>query len=279
MKFRVVYTFLLLLFILFIFQSNSGGRAASGDGSTMAPGDGIFCSTCHFGGNYDPEINMTLLDPVLEEAVTEYVPGKTYKVIINISASNNPGGYGFQALVLKDADNTAVNNWVTAITQNTNFRTISNGRQYFEQNRRLATNEFEAEWTAPEESTGDITFYLAGNAVNGNGNTSGDSPAANSVTFPEKVVTSAAFPDAEISMDFSPNPVFNDLWIRFNTRVSKTYTVHILDMNGREWINKEITSWPGESVGKIELTTLPSGRYIIAVTDGAGALTKRIIKL
>lgn len=279
MKFRLIYSALVLLLIMFMFQSNSGGRAASGEGSTMAPGDGIFCSTCHGGGNYNPEINVTLFDPVTEETTTEYIPGKTYKVIVNISASNNPFGYGFQALTLKDSDNTAINNWVTAITQNTALRTISSGRQYFEQNRRLTTNEFEAEWLAPEENTGDITFYLAGNAVNGNGSTSGDSPVANSATFSEKIITSATYFEEEVSMDLYPNPTFNDLRISLNTSISKVYNIRLLDINGKVWIHKSILSISGTSVEKLDVSALPSGRYIVDITDGTGFLSKKIVKL
>lgn len=279
MKFKFIYSILALFFVGFLFQSNSGGRAAGGDGSTMAPGDGIFCSTCHSGGNFSPQVNLSLIDPITEEMATEYEPGKTYRVVISISASNNPPGYGFQAVSLKDSDNSAINNWVSAITPNTTFRTISNGRQYFEHNRRLTTNQFEAEWMAPTENTGDVTFYLAGNAVNANGGTSGDSPTANSVTISEKMISSTNSFNQDISLNIFPNPALNDIWLNLNTELGGSFVYKVLDISGKEWISGNIATGGNNISEKLNLQRLPAGNYLINLTDGQGSLTKKIIKL
>ncbi|NJN77443.1 MAG: hypothetical protein HC803_03220 [Saprospiraceae bacterium] len=118
--------------------------------------------------------------------VTNYMPGTTYDLKVTIAhASGAPAGYGFQMVALKNSTNTSTGTWTTP-GSNTQIATAGT-RSYVEHGGGAsASNIFTTKWVAPASGTGNVTFYSAGNAVNGNGGTSGDSPTSSvSVTLTE----------------------------------------------------------------------------------------------
>ena len=117
-----------------------------------------------------------------------YIPGDDYTVVIDIDHTGNPAGYGFQIVSLQDSDDTGINNFSNFPAQTSDV--LINERQYVEHNDRLGSPTIELSWTAPEAGTGDITFYAAGNAVNGNGGTSGDTADTSRFSIREEIVSS-----------------------------------------------------------------------------------------
>ena len=177
MKFRTLYTLLIVCSLGYTFMSNSGGRAnAANDGNTSAPGEGgLVCGTCHTGGafgNISEDLQIRNLSGTL---VTEYIPGETYNATFTVGTTlGSPAGYGFQMTAL---DNSNVNSG-TWQNLGSNVQTgvagnVSN-RTYIEQNGTSSSPTFTMQWVAPTASTGDITFYYSSNAVDGTGSTTND---------------------------------------------------------------------------------------------------------
>lgn len=280
MKSRVIYTFFALIFIAIVTMSNSAGRASTGnEGGTLAPGDGTYCGTCHTGGNFGTSIDMKLFEQGTSTEVTSYVPGATYDVEITISTNSAPTGYGFQALALKDADNSSINNWINASTASTQLTTTTSGRQYFEHNSIASDNVFQAEWTAPAAGEGNVTFYMVGNAVNATSSTAGDEVAANSVTITETLVNSKSLTEVAVQMNLFPNPTVENLTLDFTAAEVKDLTVNIYNQNGQRVLNRNVVAQNGENRLVFSVNDYVSGVYFVEVTDGAQSTVKRFVKL
>ena len=87
------------------------------------------------------------------------------------NSAGTPDGYGFSMICL-DANDNNYNGWANA-SSNAQLST-SAGRNYVEHDGISSSNEFTVDWTAPSASTGDVTFYVGANAVNGaDGNSGG----------------------------------------------------------------------------------------------------------
>ncbi len=168
-------------------QSNnypSGASANLGLGYTGASWDnsGRTCSQsgCHSGGTYNPTTTISLLSGGVP--VTQYVPGSSYTFNIRITSASGTPKYAFNAMCATSTTHININKWGTMPTGSRN--TTAGGRNYVEQtSARTATGtnpsyySVNIPWTAPVAGTGSVTFWAEGMAVNGNGGTSGDSPA------------------------------------------------------------------------------------------------------
>jgi hypothetical protein len=280
MKLKITYTFFALVFFALLTMSNSAGRAGSqNSGGTMAPGDGQFCSNCHSGGNFGASVNLKLYEQGTTNEISQYVPGTTYDVAIIISTSTTPGGYGFQALALKTADNTSINTWANNTTANTRISTVnSTGRQYFEQSNTTSSNTFKATWTAPVANTGDITFYLAGNAVNGTGSTSGDQAVANSVTFTENTVSTSGLENLGISLNVFPNPTIENLSLTLSADATKDLVINIYNQNGQRITSENVIAQNGENRFQFDVSNYVKGIYFVEITDGEFSTAKQFLK-
>ena len=163
-----------VLYILFVgcigwitLASNSGGRANSGGADATIAG----CS-CHNGGNFSPVLASELLDG--GTVVTEYTPGSSYTFSVTVSGSGSQTGFGMQSKALAGAAQAGT--FTAGISANSQVSNIG-GIEFPEQNGYSSTGVFQYTWVAPVASTGDVVFYLAGNAVNGLGTSGADGMA------------------------------------------------------------------------------------------------------
>jgi Secretion system C-terminal sorting domain len=161
MTLGTVFTLLLMTSMAMAFSS--------GPLPGYAGNNGVYCTACH------SSFELNSGDGGLElSALTEYTPGETYSIQVSLS---DPGQqrWGFQitavdvtggfagTFVITDAVNTQLNagTYVNHTTAGTN-------------NGDPSGNSWSFDWTAPAAGSGDVTFYLAGNAANGNFNNQGD---------------------------------------------------------------------------------------------------------
>lgn len=171
---RMLATALSLLFVTALALGYSSGppQGYAGD----PPGNNN-CTFCH---NSFPVNSGDGTQTITE--LTEYIPGETYTLEISIS---DPGQsrWGFQ-LTAKDGDNQ-----FAGILENVDGNAQPNGNyiNHTSQGTQLGEDmgTWTVEWWAPDEGVGDVTFYLANNAANGNFNDQGDYIYTTSVTVPE----------------------------------------------------------------------------------------------
>lgn len=156
-------------------NDGAGYSGASWDNS------GQYCNSCHSGGAYNPTTTISLLNGTTP--VTQYTPGTAYTLKITVTSASGTPKYALTAMCATSTAHTDVNKWGTMPTGFKN-NTV-NSRHYVEQSSaRTASGTSPSSyytvsipWTAPVAGTGNITFYVAGMAVNGTGGTGGDSPA------------------------------------------------------------------------------------------------------
>jgi hypothetical protein len=162
---------------IILLASNAGGPASSGNRATGAPGDGSStCVTCHNSGGAFGNVSIEMLmTDVNGNAKADYIADSVYDITITVTnAMGTPAGYGFQMICL-DGDDENYNGWANA-SSNAQLST-SAGRNYIEHDGISTSNEFSVEWTAPTVLTGDVTFYIGANAVNGASGNSNDNAA------------------------------------------------------------------------------------------------------
>lgn len=167
-----------LSIILYSYHTGSPG------GKTNSPGDGFAnCTQCHSGFALQEQTGwITSNIPA-----NGYVPGETY----TITATGTDAAavrFGFEltaedsgnnktgTFTILDAARTQFTNNNTAVTHTSNGITPAGG-----------SNSWQATWVAPESGTGEVTFYAAFNAANGNGNSSGDQIYASTLQVNEYV--------------------------------------------------------------------------------------------
>ena len=73
-----------------------------------------------------------------------------------------------------------------------------------------------------------------------------------------------------------PNPTQNNLFVKLTKGIQIGTSVSIIDLTGRELINKNTESQT--DILEFNIDDLPAGFYLVTVNDGANTFTKRFIK-
>jgi hypothetical protein len=289
MKLRLAYTLFIGSLLLIVSLGNKNGRASTppGHGNTGAPGDEsaggqpIVCNSCHTNSNITSTMTVSILDSA-ETAVTQYVPGRQYTARATITpVTGNPQRYGFQMIALKDAGNADLDGFSDVNPNNYKVVTVnSTGRTYAEHDNVSVSNVFNVKWTAPVAGTGNITFYAAGNAVNNNGQSTGDGATFTNLKLTEGSATSTHNPDAErIGLQVWPNPVSSSLNISVNLPQASDYRITLHDLSGRMVWENNRSLHAGENLLNIPATDWDAGVYF-AVLSGAGiSASVKVVKL
>jgi len=186
MKLKFIYlaSFLLTIFLITVNQSSvytrSNGTIIA---KTGAPGENT-CAQCHSGSSGGGGSVTLLVDG--SSAPGTYVAGQVYSMTVEIEDPLS-SEYGFQMVFLNPSNAGPATGGFSAIPGT--WLQMSGTKEYITHNtpKTTATNTETAtwvfDWTAPNPADGNITFYLAGNATNNNGSTSGDKVYTTSLTF------------------------------------------------------------------------------------------------
>ncbi|MDP8208041.1 MAG: choice-of-anchor V domain-containing protein [Candidatus Electryonea clarkiae] len=130
------------------------------------------CTQCHnsFGLNSgDGTLDFTDL--------TIYISGETYDLSVSLS-DEDQSRWGFELAVI-DMEGNQAGNLVVSDEENTQLSDNEDEPDFLKQTRTgtfadETEGEWSFQWTAPSAGAGTVTFYIAGNAANNNGNSSGD---------------------------------------------------------------------------------------------------------
>ncbi len=269
-------------------MGHSAGRAADKNwGNTGAPGDEApngtlrTCVNCH---NNSAAIQVLLNIDLMDAdgnsvATTGYLPGETYTLNVTIDAPvGTPEAYGFQILCLNgEEDELApeVSNYSNPSANAQIAFATNTERTYVEQNGPSSTNEFTVDWTAPADLEGPITFYSCGNGVNGNGMTSGDGAACNTLTINQGVNSSSN--DFFKQLDFSafPNPTNEYINIDVTTRTEEMLDLRVINILGKTILQQQISS---NAIHQLNLAQLTAGSYWIQLSGDTYTGVQKILK-
>ncbi|HVF67728.1 MAG TPA: PQQ-dependent sugar dehydrogenase [Pyrinomonadaceae bacterium] len=189
-------------------------------GYTHAPGE-LDCSDCHTSPTSSAGTLTLGLPP-------KYTPGQTYDVTVT-HATQDPTRvrWGFEMTALDSADQKA-----GSFAPSDDLVRVVNGegpfpnREYVEHTSngtfsgRQNGAAWTFKWTAPSQDVGPVTFFLAGNQANGDGNSSGDN-----IFFTFQAVTFEP-PSPDFQVTFNPSA-------RTVVRGSNTsYDITVTPLNG-----------------------------------------------
>lgn len=293
MKLRLAYTIFFGLLLLITSLGNKNGRASTppGAGNTGAPGDEslpngtpIVCGSCHTSGGINP-ISSSVTISVLDtegDTVTQYIPGQQYTARVTVNTlTGNPSRWGFQMIALKDTGNIDLDGFSDTNPNNYKIATVnSTGRTYAEHDNASTSNIFNVKWTAPAAGTGNVTFYAAGNAVNNNGQNTGDGASFSNLKLTEGSVSSTQNPDAgRIGLRLWPNPVATEANISVVLPHAGDYRVAVHDPSGRlVWENTQ-TLPAGENRLTIAATQWDTGVYFATLSGNGISANVKVVKL
>jgi hypothetical protein len=218
---------------------NSGGV---NPGFTGAPGESaLACAQCHSGGTTDGTAENLLIVSDGANPVTEYIPGNVYTVSLGMASA--PAKKGFQATALDPSNNMAGNfASIPGVNVNGTARKYAN---HTNTSNTSSTIAWQWTWTAPATNVGDVTFYVASNKTNNNGNNQGDVIYLSQHVI--SVVANAGQAELEKNKnDFKAffNGNENNLGLQFNSLNSGKVYLNLIDASGKSVFSSEI----GESV-------------------------------
>jgi hypothetical protein len=213
----------------------SGGAAA---GTTGAPGESaLACAQCHSGGTTDGTAENLLIVSDGANPVTEYIPGNVYTV--SLGMASNPAKKGFQATALDPSNNMAGNfTSLAGVNVNGTARKYAN---HTSASNTSSTVAWQWTWTAPATNVGNVTFYVASNKANNNGNNQGDV-----IYLSQHVISVAANAgQAELEKNKNDFKAFfngneNALGLQFNSLNAGKVFVNLIDASGKSVFSHEI---------------------------------------
>jgi hypothetical protein len=172
-----------LVILLVSFSSGSpGGRSGS-------PGDsGSNCTACHLG---TPQTATNWINSNIP--ASGYVAGETYTITAS-GTHSGVGKFGFE-LTAEDATGNKVGDFSITNTTETQLVNQNNAVTHTATGTTPAGDgkTWSMEWTAPDEPAGEVTFWAAFNAADGNGQNTGD------VIY---LTSSSVLPQVDVSVTF-----------------------------------------------------------------------------
>lgn len=147
-----------------------------GPGYSGAPGDQT-CVVCHAGTGVNAGGGKVTIS---FGGATTYTPGQTIHVSVAVSdPAQQRWGFEASPRLASDPQHTGAGTLAT-VDGNTQLTPSSGTIQWIEHTlagTRLGTTggvTFDFDWTPPSNAAGDVTFYVAANAANGNNSPTGD---------------------------------------------------------------------------------------------------------
>jgi uncharacterized protein (TIGR03437 family) len=165
-----------LAFVFLVLGGRPIGAYSGGPdpGNTGAPGE-VTCASCHSG----PPATGTFK---IEGVPSTYTPGHEYSITVSLTQLGRQR-FGFQATALEGSGKSAGTLTLTDAnrTQLLSSNATGGKRDYIEHTISgtppvsASTGSWSFKWTAPQSSVGNVTFYVAGNAANGDFTNQNDS--------------------------------------------------------------------------------------------------------
>ena len=288
-KFKLTYFTLGLLFLGYIFMSNSSNPP---NGKTGAPNEQT-CAQCHSGGNFNGTISVSGVPSTV-------MSGTTYNVTVTNTfvAPPSPMRSGFQIVAL-DAANTEAGS-ISNVGASANT-VVFGGKTYVEHAPALNFNgnssvSWTYDWTAPNGIDGDlITFYYSSVFGNGSGSTNdevdsgsyqvsinnsggGGNPLTATIFFENDVSCNGGSDGSAAVLAADGTPPYTYLWSDGQTTATATalsegtYTVVVTDAANALASTTAIINEPlplgVNIISQQDVTCSAAGEIVVQATGG-----------
>ncbi|QOD61771.1 T9SS type A sorting domain-containing protein [Polaribacter haliotis] len=245
-------------FIALVLMSNAGGKVNAT--STGSPGDGGSCISCHNGGNFGASAAISTNIPA-----TGYDTNTAYT--ITVTANSSAPAHGFQLTAEKESNNSKIGTFTPGSTT----RTINAGNTSITHNSPN-NKSWTFTWNSPATDEGQIKFYAAVNAANGNGSAFDSSDQT--VLTSTNTINVLGIPEAKrLNFEMFPNPSSTMLNIQLPAE-NFNGKVEFFDVVGRMILSKKITS----KDKNVDVTNLNKGIYTLKITSDNKVGSKQFIK-
>lgn len=218
--------------LAFFFVASVKYSGGPPEGYTGSPADGKNCSACHASSP------KTLSDAITTNIPPGgYVPGDTYSVTVSI-VDSNAMQFGFQ---LSPQDLSG--NLLGELISTSNETQVTSSKKYIEHTFTgtlgSISRSWSFQWVAPPAGTGDVTFYAAINAANGNGSTTGDQVYLTNLTVSEMVtaIESSLPTHSKVRITILPGTT----WLRVSSSISLN-RIEVYTIDGRNVYVQDIGS-------------------------------------
>ena len=271
-----VYT--ILMITLSAEKMSDDGKA----GYTNSPGE-LNCTDCHAtfalnSGNGSVTLSSTNMPNWV------YDPGVTYHMEATVSrASNLLFGICVEALL---PNNTNAGTLVITNTTTTQIKTktVSGVSRRsvvhkLDAGQGTGTFTFTFDWTAPATNLGDVTFYFAGNAADGDGTEDGDHIYVSSKVCPYNLSNDINSFDEKNDISVYPMPIQDHFTMHYNLSSTDVISIKLYSINGE--LVSILTSKvmpAGDHTEKFYLPiALSSGNYILSVESASAIKSRKIL--
>ncbi len=261
MEKKLIFSIVILI-AGFVFISSVLYNSASPGAKTGSPIDKETCAQCH----------TSSLNPVdwisTNIPASGYVTGEKYTVSINASDATAQK-IGFEIT----AESAGGKQASFVITDETKTKLVNNNKSVTHKSAGITpvngSITWSFDWIAPAAGTGDVTFYAAINAANGNGSTSGDKIYTSKLTVAESK-TNTVFNNESNLFKIYPNPAKGQLNIESESQIS---SIIIYDLNGKIVFNKYNIS---SNKTVLNLENISPGIHFVKTLTQKGEFTNKI---
>ena len=261
---KTFYNLLAVLAIpgFLVFYSFVGG---SPGGKTGSPGDGSNCTGCHAGTPQN--VGGWIRSDIPEGG---YVPGETYTITAK-GMHEGVAKFGFELT----AENAAgAKKGTFAVTDVVKTQLLGGGSSVTHTSGgNMPAGDsinWSMDWTAPDSGSGQVRFYSATNAANGNGGNSGDVIYLTMLSVEEDITISVAEHGLQHQISMYPNPASNVL----NVQLPEGSDLLLFDIQGRE-VERRSNVKIQET---LDISQLQNGLYFVRVTHNGETHTSRLLK-
>lgn len=229
---------------------------------TGAPGENN-CTNCHGGAVNDGSTENMLRFEIGGSEVFEYTPGATHELIL--TTESNVSKKGFQITALDENNNPAGSFIASTNTKLLNGSGGTAGRKYATHNAGTnAPNGWDFSWIAPSSPVGSITFYVATNKSNANGQSSGDVIYLSQHVFG---TSAGLIEQTKAASDFKVgySPSNNQVHLNFEMENVGEMFISVVDLSGKPVFTQNLgKSMNGKNKQKVTLPSdLSDGMYIV----------------
>ena len=264
----ILSTALIIMVSMISMISSTTHAGGSPGGYTGSSADGKTCTTCHSGTAIPVNSWITTNIPA-----SGYVPGATYTITIT-GTHSGVARFGFE-MTAENSQNNKVGSFT--ITNTTKTKLVSSTQVTHTGNGLTPTNDsntWSVDWTAPAGSTGDVTFYAALNAANGNMGTSGDVIYTTSTVVTEGSSIGVENISANQDIKLFPSTVDNTFNLKWNT--VKIQQLAIYNISGK--LVKKMSLENSQNSKSVDVSQLAKGSYFVYLQVNDEVVVKRFIK-
>jgi len=249
--------------------SSNGGGAPTG--KTGSPGDASNCTGCHIGTATTSAGLITSTIPI-----SGYIPGTTYTITATIAVTGI-NKYGFE---ISPQNTTGVKKGTLVVTSPTETQLIGSGKYITHKSTGtsgVGTRTWTFNWTAPVTGSGNLKFYGAFVAANGNGANTGDQVFLSSLTVIENL--SAGIAENIVNSDsyiVYPNPATDKVNLESLDTENKITNIDLIDITGKRI--KTISNEDLSQNKSIDIADMQSGLYVLIINTEKGRVIKKFVK-